>query len=116
MTWHVTIANWRPRTVNELLSMHWRACGRAKAGDMNVIAIHCYAAKVPKATGRRAVSIRMVCAKGRSLDPDAVPKSLLDALVQAGYLMDDNTTWLQFDGCTIERGKQLSTNITIRDI
>lgn len=116
MEYIVHIPNWRPHTTNELLKAHWRTAGRLKSADAQMIGTYCNMNKVPRAEGRRSVSITMTCAQGRSLDQDAVQKSCLDALVVGGYLVDDSVLWMYFLGVTIERGKQRATTIRIADI
>ena len=48
----------------------------------------------PKAKTKREVHLTVILGKGkRGCDVDAYDKSLLDALVKAGMLVDDNRRW-----------------------
>ena len=62
-----------------------------------MVAVYCHQAGVPKASGKRRVSVTILqpaSTPGRMPDPDNLLKSLLDALVQAGMLVDDSSKWL----------------------
>lgn len=112
----VHIEGWRPHTCNELMKAHWRNANRMKQSDAQMLGTYFYQAKIPKATGKRSVAITMTCGVGRGLDQDAVQKSLLDGLVNTGYLKDDSSIWMEFKGVTIQRGKRIATTIVLGDL
>jgi hypothetical protein len=110
----VEIPDWRPATVNELLT-HPMESARLKRRDREVVWAYCKLANVPEARGRRRVSVRVACARGRPIDPDSIHKSLLDALVHAGALADDAAKWCELGPVVIERGPRM-TPFTLEDL
>ena len=69
-----------------------------------MIAAYVRKAKVPKAAGRRRVSLHIILDKGqRGADPDAYQKSSLDALVHAGMLVNDNRHYVEIAPVTFSR-------------
>jgi hypothetical protein len=50
------------------------------------------------------------------LFPDSYWKSLLDALVHAGLLVDDNRQHVQLGEVEFERGTARATTITLEDL
>ena len=115
VVWRVTIPNWLPISVNALLRLHWSKRSRAKRADAAVVAAHCNAACVPGAPGKRRVRVLYRQRKGRLSDPDNRWKSLLDALVVCGRLVDDSPVWCELGGVVVERGAML-TVIELEDI
>lgn len=92
----VRIPNWMPTSLNKLLG-NWRRRARLKKADQQMVAVYCHQAGVPKASGKRRVNVTILqpaSTPGRMPDPDNLLKSLLDALVQAGMLVDDSSKWL----------------------
>jgi hypothetical protein len=88
---------------------------RLKAADAEVIAAEAFIAGVPKAVGKRMVSVRVVCSNmSHAPDPDNVNKSLRDGLVKCGRLVDDSAKWAKFSEPTIERGRK-SIIITLNE-
>lgn len=91
MIYTVGIPGWRPARLNELLGKHWAVAQRRKNADAQRLLVELQNHRVPKATGKRKVILLWGLAKGeRTPDPDGVWKSLLDGLVRAGALVDDN--------------------------
>lgn len=89
MSISITIPHWHPATVNQLLSGHWSKAAKLKKSDRQMVA-H-YSRHAIKATGKRILELAIILKKGqRAADPDAYFKSLLDALVAAEMLTDDN--------------------------
>ena len=92
------LPNYTPTSVNKLLSMHWGSRGKVKRGDMDIIAHFASVQKLPRATGRRKVTIRVVWPRGaRMPDPDNIKKVLLDGFVAASLLVDDSIKWCQVE-------------------
>lgn len=92
----ITIPNWRPALQNEWTGRHWAVKARMKKADRETVAAYALAAGVPKAAGKRRVSLTAYLGKGqRRWDPDNTWKSLLDALVACGVLADDSDKWAE---------------------
>jgi Holliday junction resolvase RusA-like endonuclease len=77
-----------------------------------------YAHNIPKAQGKRRVSLHIILDKGqRAPDPDAFFKSLCDALVHAEMLVDDNRQHVELAPVTFSRDWQhWGTRITLLDL
>ena len=112
----LTIPGWRPATLNELLSGHWRKAARLKKQDAEIIAAACWMARLPKAAGKRRVSLRLTLPpRQRRWDKDALWKSLLDGLVKAGALVNDSPNWCEPGEVVYQRGDRLVTEIILED-
>lgn len=106
-TWSVTIPNWRPARDNQLLEAHWRVKHKLKSADKEKVAIAFYQAKVPKATFRRKIGLTIIIAgRQKEADPVAYHKSLADALVTCGMLVDDKSEWMDFPPVQFIRGEK----------
>lgn len=115
MTHTLTIPGWRPRTVNELLG-NWRRASRLKKADREIIGVAAHQAGIPKAAGRRKVTVTVtVRPQGGIPDGDNLWKSLLDALVHAGMLRDDSQAWCQLGEMGVDRGEP-KTVIVLEDV
>ncbi len=117
MRYTLTIANWNPPTLNATLGRHWRKAHKAKVDTANLLAAEALNQGVPKATGKRRVSLRVSgwARGGRLPDGDSMDKCFLDAAVRSGLLTDDDAKGL--DGrmtVVIERGPKF-TEITLED-
>ncbi len=112
--WVVTILGWHPVSDNKLKG-HRMKIHRLKMADAAVIAAEFHNAGVTKATGRRRVSVVVYQDKGRPLDGANLNKSLRDAMVQSGGIVDDSAKWAEFVGPDVEKGRK-ATVITIEDI
>lgn len=117
MIWTLYLPGWIPAPLNQLLGNHHKAA-RLKAHDREIIGRACVAYGVKAAiggcAGRRRVSMLVVWPPGkRAVDPDALFKSTLDALVHAGALWDDSANYVKFDQPLYARGEQAATYITI---
>jgi hypothetical protein len=65
-----------------------------KKADRQLVGGYALAQRIPRAAGRRRVSLVITLAPGRRApDPDVVWKSLLDALTACGLLVDDSARW-----------------------
>lgn len=116
MATHVlTIDGWHPTSLNRMLGYHWTRRRKLKAFDRDVIALE--ALRLPRATGKRRVSIHLTLApRQRGYDPDNLLKGLLDGLKHAGMLVDDSRTWCELGPVTFGRGVRKATTITLEDI
>ena len=110
----IIIPAWHPLKLNELMPAHWSKRTRMKQSDYALIA-H-YGRHVPKATTKRLVQLTIVLGKGqRAGDPDSYNKVLLDGLVAAGLLKDDNRQGCELAPVQFERGEK-ATIIKLVDI
>jgi hypothetical protein len=115
--WEIVIDGWRPASLNELLRGGPWGAHRLKRRDREYVVLFANLARVPRATAKRRVSLRIVLPpKQRRWDEDALWKSLLDACVLAGLLKDDDPKWCELGGVDYVRGKALSTTIIVEDI
>lgn len=110
----IHIPQWRPATLNQLMG-HWSKTHKLKKSDRQIIAHYCK--DTPKATGKRRVSLH-ISLKGRQqkADPDAYWKSLLDALVACGQLINDNDANVELGTVTYDREVQAGTVITLTEV
>lgn len=113
----IEIPNWHPAPLNQLLGGHWARAARRKKTDRRMIEAYCYLAQVPRATGKRRLSLTIVLAPGqRACDPDAYHKALLDGLVHCGALRNDSHRWVELAPVQFERGKNKTTRIVLEDV
>lgn len=113
--WVVEIPGWRPPSLNRYLSDHWMRRRTMKRKVAAIIAAACFLARVPRATTRRRVSIRLAVPSGRHPDHDNITKALYDGLVAAGALVDDGPDWCETGLYQTERG-ELKTTIILEAI
>jgi hypothetical protein len=115
--WEIQIDGWRPASLNELLKGGPWGAHRLKRRDREYMVLFANLARVPRATAKRRVSLRIVLPpKQRRFDIDAFQKSTLDACTHAGLVKDDNPKYADWGGVDYIRGKVLSTTIIIEDI
>jgi hypothetical protein len=111
-----TIPDYRPPTPNVL----FRATLRRRMvleRECKVFVKH-YGANVTSATCKRRVSV-VVTLTPRQRIPDVDAdgwKVLLDALVAAGFLMNDSRKWCETVPWTYERGKRNQTLVILEDV
>lgn len=116
LTHMIHIQGWQAVTVNELLAAG-RWAWTLKKKDRKRIAAHVALLGLPPATGKRRVTLTLTMGKRqRTPDPDGVFKSLLDALVHAKMLVDDNKEGLQLMPVRFERGAEKATTILLEDM
>jgi hypothetical protein len=116
-TYTIHVPAWHPATLNELLSGHWAKRHRLKRHDGEVLALFPKLGSIPKAAGKRRVSLVLTLApRQRAADPDSHWKSVLDALVAAGMLINDSHVWCELGPVTIERGTGKATTILLEDL
>jgi hypothetical protein len=109
------IDRWHPTRLNELLGHPMRRA-RQKKADAQLIAYTCRDAGVTRATVPRAVTLTIVLApRQRAGDPDAYWKSLLDSLVSAGALVNDNRQWCRPMPVQFARAAQSATVVQLDD-
>lgn len=110
----ITIPNWHPMTINQLISTHWAISAKRKKVDCNLI--RTYFHHLPAATKKRRVSLTIVLGKGqRGADVDAYFKVLLDGLVQSFQLVDDSKKWCELAPVKFERG-DIASIIMLEDM
>lgn len=104
----IIIQNWHPATINKLLNSHFMVAHKLKNRDK--VEVRYSSNHVPKATTKRRVELIIELGKGqRAADPDAYFKSLGDALVNAGLLVNDSHKWVEWMPVKYERGKKKTT-------
>ena len=111
------IPRWRPALLNELMrSVKGKI--RLKKQDREMICAYAWQAKIPRATGKRRVSLHITLRKGmREFDVDAPDKSLYDAMKHAKLIVDDSVKFLERGPLTFSRDpKAWGTKITLEDI
>lgn len=114
-TYTLTLPSYTPTSTNALMRSV-RARIRLKKSDREIICHYAREQGLPLAMCKRRVSVAITLGKGqRQMDPDNVLKSLLDALVCAGLLVDDGPRWVQLGEVTWHRGER-KTVITLEDI
>lgn len=78
--WEIVLSGHHPVTLNRLLGCHWAIAAKRKKGWMRAIGL--FSAHVPKATGKRRVSLKVTLApRQRAFDPDATTKASSDSLI-----------------------------------
>jgi hypothetical protein len=111
------IPRWRPALLNEL-SRSVKGKIRLKKLDRQMVCTYTWQAKIPRATGKRRVSLHVTLGKGmREFDVDALWKSLNDAMKHAGLIADDSRPYLEQGPVTFSRNwLGWGTRITIEDV
>lgn len=115
-THRLFIPDWRPARLNTILG-HWAKAGRIKKKDREIVGVYFHLEEIPKATGKRRVSLEIVL-KGRQkqTDPDAYWKSLLDSLTACGAIVDDSEAYVELAGTTYRNGEPCGTTIIMADL
>jgi hypothetical protein len=114
--YRLIIPAWHPAKLNELLG-HWAQRHRLKRGDRELVGYYARLAGIPLAVLPRRVSLRIILGpRERAADPDAYWKSLLDALVHCGGLVNDNRQSVELGTVEFHRGPKRSTEITLEDL
>lgn len=117
VSWTMVLHNWMPTPLNRLLGTHWAKRGRMKAADAETVALEAARQNVPAATGKLRLSVLIVLPKGRrQVDPDAIQKSLADALVKCGALKNDSYAWVEHSPLKYAKGDRLCTYVTLEVI
>lgn len=117
MIYRVEIPKWRPTRDNELVYKHWASARRRKMDDADMIGTYVKSAGIPRALCKRRVSLEITLAgRQKQTDPFAYCKSLFDALVKCGMLVDDNANLVEWGGTTYSRGDVGKTVIVLEDV
>lgn len=116
MTYSFFIHDWRPASLNSLSYCHWRKRVRIKKADKGMI--FAFSRAVPKAEGKRRVSVHMtLTGRQKQFDDDNLWKSLLDALTANGLLVDDSREWCELGPITYSRDNNApGTRITLEEV
>jgi hypothetical protein len=115
--YRVEIPGWKPVGLNELMRLHWASRRRRLNYDASMVSTYAHMAKVPRAQGRRRVSVRFVLAgRDRVRDEDNTCKGLYDSLVRCGALVDDSPRRLERGPVVQERGARRLTEIVLEDV
>ena len=110
------IDRWQPARLNQLLA-GWKTAYRLKKVDRNMIGHYCKSNQIPIAQGPREVNLLITLGpKQRAGDPDSYWKSLLDALVKADMLIDDNRQYVRLGAVDFVRGDERATLISLTDL
>jgi hypothetical protein len=113
----ITIPYWRPAALNTLMRSHWSTSGKLKKSDANIISAYAFCAGIPKATGKRRVSLEItLTGLQRQTDPDSYQKSTLDGLVKCGMLLEDNAASVEWGGVSYDRIGEAKTTIVLEDL
>lgn len=116
MTCAITIPNWHPARLNQFAGRHWSVGHRLKFQDRSMVMVYAKLHNTKLATVKRRVSLVIVLEPGkRRPDADAYWKSLLDALVSCGQLVDDGPKWCEIGSVTYERGER-GSRIILEDM
>jgi hypothetical protein len=102
----------------ELLMRSVKCKIRLKKLDWEMVCAYAWQAKIPRATGKRRVSLHVTLGKGmREFDADAPWKSLGDAMKHAGLIVDDSAQYVELGPVTFSRDWQgWGSRITLEDI
>lgn len=116
-TWVVTIPDWHPARLNELICTHWAKAAKRKKADRQLLFVYCHNQGVSKAKGKRRVEIEITLApRQRAGDPDCYFKSACDGLVHCGAIKNDSHVWVELAPVKYLRGPAKSTTIRLTDI
>lgn len=114
--WTMRIPLWMPTPLNRLIGGHWAKGAKLKKQDREIVALAVQLHRVPPAEHKRRLSVLIVLPKGkRACDPDALQKSLADALVHAAVLRNDSHLWVEHQPVEFARGERLCTYVTLED-
>lgn len=115
-TYTIRIPGWMPTPLNRLMAQHWAKAARLKKADAAILFTYADQYAIPRATGKRSVELLVVLPpRQRAPDPDALWKSLLDAAVHAGLLVNDSHHWVEAAPVQFARGDKLTTYLTLTD-
>lgn len=112
------ISNWRPVTLNRLLSCPLRTRIKLKKFDRELIGLELRRQNMKPATGKRMVSLSIrITGRQKESDPDSHWKVLLDSLVKCGALIDDKAEYCELGTVRYLRSENLpGTSIILDDI
>lgn len=117
MIYKLVIPDWRPTSLNKLLYTRVRTRIKLKKTDHDFIGCYAFKQGIPKAQGKRRVSLEFILSGRQKVgDDDNYWKSTLDGLVHAGLLVDDYRDWCERGTVTWARGERTSTTIVLEDV
>lgn len=116
MKWTVIIYDWLPPTANRLFRGKLRRRMHLEKESRSFFAVYCELFEVPRATGKRRVTVRVESAARRLADPDAYLKASHDGLVACGRLVDDSSRYLEIGTPAVERGPRLKVEILLEEL
>lgn len=107
MRQEIWIPRWHPTPLNKLLTNHWSEGARLKKNDKHMVSMYAREHRTAGPIGKRRVTLSIVLGKGqRKCDPDAYWKSLLDALVHAKQLINDNDAGVELGPVQFRRQRE----------
>ena len=114
----IQLDRYQPTTLNRLVNSHHMEAARLKKIDTETILGACLEQGVTRATTKRRVTLVIVLGKGqRGPDKDCWWKSTLDALVNAGALVNDSPRWVETAGePQYLRAEMKATRIILEDM
>lgn len=114
--WTIAVPGWMPTPLNQLMG-HFGKRHARKSKDKQTLGVPLLLYGIPEAAGKRRVSLLVVLPKGnRAVDPDALWKSLLDALQHHGVLATDSRHGVELGPVQFARGEELCTYVTIEEV
>lgn len=113
--WEIELPGWRPPSLNRYVSQDWRVRRRLKMETTERVAEACVLRRIPRATRKRRVSIRLAVPSGRHPDHDNLTKALYDGLTACGALVDDGPEWVETGRYDALRGP-LKTVVILEDV
>lgn len=92
----IYVPKWRPTSLNKLMYATVGQRIRLKKHDTEMVGVFFHLSKVPKATSKRRVSLKITLGpRQKQYDDDNAWKSCLDGLVTCGALVDDSGAWCE---------------------
>ena len=99
------VPGWLPKSLNKSIGVHWAVKAKSKKAERAIIQAAVTVQKIKPAAGQRRIDLHLVLPpKQRTCDPDNLWKSVLDALVHAKVLVDDNARYREQGAVTFSRG------------
>lgn len=110
------VPDWHPSRINELSALPLGGYKRKKR-DRIIIAWRASMCGVPRASGKRLLRLILLFPKGKRMgDPDSYWKSLCDALVQCGALVNDSKDWVELAPVEYFRGATMMSIVILEDL
>lgn len=115
--YRMVIPRWHPTKLNDLLNCHWAVADRRKTADREQLAASAWMADIPKATGKRRVTLTIILGpRQRGGDVDCYWKSTLDALKNLRLIIDDSPKWCELAPVKYERGPAMASVVELEEI
>lgn len=113
----ITILHWRPATLNKLMRGKIKDRIKYRQVDHAMVAGYAHKEGVPRALGKRRVSLEItLTGKQKEFDVDSPWKGLFDALVSCGQLLGDTVHLVQIGELSFTRGTEPKTVILLEDL